>query len=125
MDRCMLHSKLHRVTVTHCELSYEGSCAIVENLLDAADICEFQQIDVYNINNGERLTTYAMRAARGSGIVSLNGAAARKASVGDLLIIATYGAYRGSEVAQHRPLIVHVDAHNRVVETVRGIPVQA
>ena len=86
----MLKSKLHRVTVTHAELHYEGSCAIDENLLDAADIKEYQQIDIYNVNNGERFTTYAISAERGSGIISVNGAAARKASPGDLLIIATY-----------------------------------
>jgi aspartate 1-decarboxylase len=90
MQRTMLKSKLHRVTVTHAELHYEGSCAIDENLLDAADIREYQQIDIYNVNNGERFTTYAIRAERGSGTISVNGAAARKAAAGDLLIIATY-----------------------------------
>ena len=85
MQRVMLMSKLHRVSVTHCELHYEGSCAIDEDLLDAADIREYQQIDIWNVNNGERFITYAIRSPRGSGIISLNGSAARRASVGDLV----------------------------------------
>ena len=89
MQRTMLKAKLHRVTVTHSELGYEGSCAIDEDLLDAADIREYQQIDIYNVNNGDRFTTYAIRGQRGSGMISVNGAAARKAQVGDILIIAT------------------------------------
>ncbi|MGQ0656586.1 MAG: aspartate 1-decarboxylase [Chromatiales bacterium] len=124
MDRLMLHSKLHRVSVTHCELHYEGSCAIDEDLLDAADIREFQQLDIYNINNGARFTTYAMRARRGSGVISLNGAAARKAAVGDRLIIATYGLCREAELARHRPIIVHLDGANRVVGQTHSIPAQ-
>src|SRR5438270_11886383 len=93
MQRTMLKSKLHRVSVTHAELTYEGSCAIDETLLDAADIAEYQQIEIYNVNNGERFTTYAIRAERNSGTISVNGAAARKAAVGDLLIIAAYANY--------------------------------
>src|SRR3546814_20723643 len=93
MQRVMLKSKLHRVTVTHCELEYEGSCAIDDALLDAADIRAFQQIDIYNVTNGERFSTYAIRAPRGSGVISLNVAAARTAAVGDILIIATYPPY--------------------------------
>ena len=77
MQRTMLQSKLHRVTTTHAELHYEGSCAIDEDLLDAADVREYQAIDIYNVNNGERFSTYAIRAERGSGIISVNGAAAR------------------------------------------------
>ena len=80
MFRTLLKSKIHRATVTHCELHYEGSCAIDENLLEASDILENEQIHVWNIANGERFVTYAIRAARGSGIVSLNGSAARRAS---------------------------------------------
>ena len=76
MQRMMLKSKIHRVTVTQSELNYEGSCAIDENLLDAADIREYQQIDIYNVTNGERFTTYAIRGERGSGMISVNGAAA-------------------------------------------------
>jgi aspartate 1-decarboxylase len=102
MQRTMLKSKLHRVTVTHAELHYEGSCAIDENLLDAADIKEYQQIDVYNVNNGERFSTYAIRAERGSGTISVNGAAARKAATGDLLIIATYADDERNRAAEFR-----------------------
>ena len=86
MQRTMLKSKIHRVTTTHAELHYEGSCAIDENLLEAANILEYEQVDIWNINNGERFTTYALRAERGSGIISVNGSAARRAAPGDLLI---------------------------------------
>ena len=92
MQRVMLRAKLHRVTVTEADLEYEGSCGIDEDLLDAADMREFERIELYNINNGERFSTYIIKAARGSGAISLNGAAARKAHVGDLLIICTYGS---------------------------------
>ncbi|MFN7478118.1 MAG: aspartate 1-decarboxylase, partial [Burkholderiales bacterium] len=88
MLRQLLTGKIHRATVTQCELHYEGSCAIDDNLLEAAGICEFERVDIWNINNGERFSTYAIRAERGSGTISLNGSAARRASVGDLVIIA-------------------------------------
>ncbi|MDD5248669.1 MAG: aspartate 1-decarboxylase [Rhodocyclaceae bacterium] len=121
----MLKSKLHRVTVTQAELHYEGSCAIDENLLDAADIAEYQQIDIYNVNNGERFTTYAIRAERGGGTISVNGAAARKAAPGDLLIIATYASISEIEFARFEPTLVYVDARNRVVNMRNGISIQA
>jgi aspartate 1-decarboxylase len=124
MQRIMLKSKLHRVTVTHCELNYEGSCAIDEDLLEAADIREYQQIDIYNIDNGERFTTYAIRAERGSRVISINGAAARKAAVGDLLIIATYASYNELELAKFEPTLVYVDEHNRIKGQRNRIPVQ-
>jgi aspartate 1-decarboxylase len=124
MQRLMLRSKIHRVTATHAELHYEGSCAIDDNLLDAAGIAEYQQIDIYNINNGERFTTYAIRAERGSGIISLNGAAARRAQVGDLLIIAAYAVVDDSELATFEPSLVYVDAANRIVGEQHRIPVQ-
>ena len=88
MLRTLLKSKIHRVAVTQCELHYEGSCAIDENLLDAANICENEQVHIWNINNGERFITYAIKGERGSGMISVNGSAARRASVGDLIIIA-------------------------------------
>ena len=124
MQRMMLKSKLHRVTVTHSELHYEGSCAIDEDLLDAADIREYQQIDIYNINNGERFTTYAIRAERGTGIISVNGAAARKAAAGDLLIIATYAMYNEIELQKFEPALVYVDSRNRIINQRHKIPVQ-
>ncbi len=125
MQRTMLKSKLHRATVTHSELHYEGSCAIDEVLLDAANIHEYEQIQIYNVTNGERFTTYAIRAARDSGIISVNGAAAHKANPGDLVIIATYAVYNELELVRYAPELVYVDAHNRIVETRQAIPVQA
>ena len=125
MQRLMLKSKLHRVTVTHSELHYEGSCAIDETLLEAADIREYQQIDIYNVSNGERFTTYAIKAQRGSGIISVNGAAAHKANPGDLVIIATYAMYNELELQKFEPELVYVDAHNRILDKRRQIPVQA
>jgi aspartate 1-decarboxylase len=121
----MLKSKLHRVTVTHSELHYEGSCAIDENLLEAADIQEYQQIDIYNVTNGERFTTYAIKAQRGSGVISVNGAAAHKANPGDLVIIATYAIYNELELQKFQPDLVYVDADNRIVDLRQQIPVQA
>lgn len=125
MQRTMLKAKLHRVRVTHAELHYEGSCAIDDDLLDAADICEYQQIDIYNVSNGERFTTYAIRAQRGSGVISVNGAAAHKAEPGDILIIATYAMYTELELQKFHPSLVYVDEQNRIVAQRHEIPVQA
>jgi aspartate 1-decarboxylase len=125
MQRMMLKSKLHRVTVTQAELHYEGSCAIDENLLDAADIKEYQQIEMWNVTNGERFTTYAIKAERGSGTISVNGAAARKAAPGDLLIIATFAMYNEIELTNFEPDLVYVDAKNRITRQSSKIPVQA
>jgi aspartate 1-decarboxylase len=113
MTRTMLQAKLHRVRVTHADLNYEGSCGIDELLLETSGIRECQSIEIYNINNGERFSTYVIRAARGSGEISLNGAAARKAMVGDLLIIAAYAGVTDDELATWRPVTVLVDNHNR------------
>ncbi|MBK6981363.1 MAG: aspartate 1-decarboxylase [Betaproteobacteria bacterium] len=124
MQRTMLKSKLHRVTCTGSDLHYEGSCAIDQALLEAADIREYQQIDIYNVNNGERFTTYAIAAERGSGIVSVNGAAAHKARRGDLLIIASYAAYTEAEAAKYKPDLVYVDANNAIRDKRGSIPVQ-
>jgi aspartate 1-decarboxylase len=121
----MLKSKLHRVRVTHAELHYEGSCAVDEDLLEAADIREYQQIDIYNVSNGERFTTYAIRAQRGSGIISVNGAAAHKANPGDILIIAAYAAYSELELQKFHPQLVYVDERNRIVARRDHIPAQA
>jgi aspartate 1-decarboxylase len=125
MQRIMLKSKLHRVHVTHAELHYEGSCAIDDDLLDAADIREYPQVDIYNVNNGERFTTYAIRAQRGSGIISVNGAAAHKANPGDILIIASYAMYNEIELQKYHPQLVYVDEHNRIIAQRDQIPVQA
>ena len=125
MQRTMLKSKLHRVRVTHSELHYEGSCAIDENLLDAANIREYEQIQIYNVNNGARLTTYAIRAKRGSGVISVNGAAAHHAKPGDLIIIATYAVYHEIELERYHPELVYVDDTNHILETRHTIPDQA
>ena len=114
MQRIMLRAKIHRASITQCDLNYEGSCGIDEDLLDAADICEFEKIELYNVNNGERFSTYAIRGKRGTGEISLNGAAARLAQLGDLLIICTYAPMNEDEVASYKPKIVFVDEKNRI-----------
>lgn len=125
MQRTMLQAKIHRVRVTHSELHYEGSCAIDDALLEASGIREYQQIDLYNVTNGERFTTYAIRAQRNSGVISVNGAAAHKAAPGDILIIAAYAAYSELELQKYHPSLVYVDEHNRIREKRDSIPVQA
>lgn len=124
MQCTMLKAKLHRAHVTHSELEYEGSCAIDGRLLDTAAIREYEQIDIYNITNGERFTTYAIRAEEGSGIVSVNGAAAHKASPGDIVIICAYAGLSEKEAAAHKPTLVYVDEHNRITHTRNTIAVQ-
>ncbi|MDD2712595.1 MAG: aspartate 1-decarboxylase [Simplicispira sp.] len=124
MYRTLLKSKIHRVAATHCELHYEGSCAIDEDLLDAANLCENEQVHIWNINNGERFITYAIKGERGSGMVSVNGSAARRASVGDLLIIAAFAQVPEDQVTTHTPQLVFVDAHNRQTELRHHVPTQ-
>lgn len=116
MLRQLLRSKLHRVTATHAELHYIGSCAIDQDLLDAAGIIEYEQVHIWNVSNGERFITYAMNAPRGSGTISVNGSAARRAQVGDILIIATFGMFDETAVAAHKPTVVFVDANNRITD---------
>src|SRR5919108_1646513 len=103
MERILLKSKIHRATVTGADIHYEGSIAVDARLLDRAAIAEFEQVQVYNISNGERFTTYAIRAEPGSGEVTLNGAAARLAMPGDLIIIASFAQYSEEEAGRHRP----------------------
>ena len=124
MFRTLLKSKIHRVAVTQCELHYEGSCAIDENLLDAANIAENEQIHIWNINNGERFVTYAIKGERGTGRLSVNGAAARRASAGDLIITAACAQVHEDRVAGHRPQLVFVDEHNRATASRDHVPVQ-
>jgi aspartate 1-decarboxylase len=112
MQRIFLKSKLHRVTATASEVDYEGSCEIDGILLDSAGISAFEQIQIYNINNGNRFTTYAIRGKDNSGVISVNGAAAHKAAVGDLLIIASYANYTESEVQNYAPTLCYVDLDN-------------
>lgn len=125
MQRTMLKSKLHRVTVTHAERDYEGSCAIDDTLLEAADIQEYEQIHIYNVSNGERFSTYAIRAACNSGIISINGAAAHKAQPGDIIIIASYANYSEMALEKFSPQLVYVDEKNRINLQRNHIPAQA
>lgn len=116
MTRLMLRSKLHRATVTEAVLHYEGSCGIDEDLMEAADMKEFEKIELYNVNNGERFATYIIKAPRGSKTISLNGSAARKAMVGDLLIICTYGPMSEEEADTYRPKVVLLGDGNAIKE---------
>ena len=109
MLQTFLKCKLHRVTVTHAELHYEGSCAIDGVLLDKSGIREYEMIHIYNINNGERFTTYAIRAEDNSGIISVNGAAAHRASKGDLLIIASYVQLDEKEAEDFQPTLCYFE----------------
>jgi aspartate 1-decarboxylase len=120
----LLKAKLQLATVTQAELWYDGSCAIDSELLELAGLREFEQIDIYNVNNGERFTTYIIRAEAGSRTISMNGAAARRVQVGDRVIIATYGQYSEEEAARHKPKLVYLDADNSVERTANTIPVQ-
>ena len=120
----MLKSKLHRVIVTHSELDYEGSCAIDTVLLEAANIREYEQIHIYNVTNGERFTTYAIAAEPDSGIISVNGAAARRAAPNDILIIATYANYHEDELLNYHPQLVYVDHQNTIKSQRNTIPTQ-
>lgn len=124
MQVTLLKCKLHRVTATHVELDYEGSCAIDGHLMDVAGIREYEQIQIYNVNNGKRFTTYAIRAEENTGIISVNGAAAHKANPNDLLIIAAYASMEESEADQFKPKLVYVDGENKITHTRNTIPVQ-
>ncbi len=124
MYRTLLKSKIHRVAATHCELHYEGSCAIDEDLLDAAGMVENEQIHIWNINNGERFVTYAIKGQRGSGMISVNGSAARRASTGDLLIIAAFAQVPEDQVTTHQPQLVFVDDNNRQTQLRHHVPTQ-
>jgi aspartate 1-decarboxylase len=115
LQRTMLKSKIHRATVTDADLHYVGSITIDSRLLQAADICEFEQVAVVDINNGARFETYTIAGEAGSGEVKLNGAAARLVHRGDLVIVISYGLYDPTELAAHQPRVVHVDAHNRIL----------
>ncbi len=125
MHLTLLKTKIHRATVTHAELDYEGSCAIDDDLLQASGIREFEQIQIYNITNGERFVTYAIRAEAGSGVISVNGAAAHKANPGDLVIICAYASMSEAEADQFKPKLIYVDGNNRIHHTNDTIPVQA
>ena len=112
----MLKAKIHRATVTHADVDYEGSVAIDRNLLDATDILPHEAVDIWNVTQGTRLTTYALEAPRGSGIVSINGAAAHLNKPGDLVILASFAYLTREEALAHKPNVVFVNSRNRVVE---------
>lgn len=125
MQLTLLKCKLHRACVTHAERDYEGSCAIDEELMALAGIREYEQIQIYNVTNGERLTTYAICAAPGSRIISINGAAAHKAAPGDRIIICAYAAITEAQAATFKPRLVYLDERNRVQRTGDAVPAQA
>ena len=121
MIRTMLKCKIHRATVTEAVLHYEGSITIDETLMEAAGLLEYEQVHIYNIDNGNRFSTYVIRGERDSGVVCVNGAAARKVSRGDLLIVANYAAYEEKELARFRPTLVYVDGKNRITSVKRKV----
>ena len=124
MQSIMLKAKLHKAVVTHAVLQYEGSCAIDGRLLDMAGIREFEQIQIYNVTNGERFTTYAIRGEEGTGIISVNGAAAHKAGVGDVVIIAVYAQYSEAELINFKPRLIYMNADNTVSHAANALPLQ-
>ena len=124
MHLTMLKAKLHQARVTHSELEYEGSCAIDGHLLDTAGLHEYEQIQIYNLANGERFVTYAIRAQANTGIISINGAAAHKANPGDRIIICSYAQLDQKELATFKPRLVYLDENNRITRTSDQIPVQ-
>ena len=124
MQYTLLKSKIHRARVTHSELEYEGSCAIDSTLLAAAGIHEYEQIHIYNITNGERFTTYAIQAEAGSGIISVNGAAAHKANPDDRIIICTYAILNQHELTSFKPVLVYVNELNQITHCRNHVPAQ-
>jgi aspartate 1-decarboxylase len=121
MQYNMLAGKIHRATVTDANLHYEGSITIDQDLLEAARIMPFAQVQIYNITNGNRFETYAIVGERGSGDMVINGAAAHKASTGDLIIVACFVQVDAQEAANHKPSMVYVDADNSIVQVKRGM----
>ena len=124
MIRTMLQGKLHRVKVTQADLHYEGSCAIDQDFLEAAGILEYEAIDIYNVTNGKRFSTYAIAGERGSKIISVNGAAAHCADVGDILIIASYVTMPDEQARSWQPKVAYFDGNNEMKRTAKAVPVQ-
>jgi aspartate 1-decarboxylase len=110
-----MKSKIHRATITSADLHYEGSLTVDEDLLDAADLCEHEEVQVVNVNNGARFSTYVIPGPRGSGVIQLNGAAARLGMAGDLVIVISYGVFDEAEAERHVPTVVFVDERNRIM----------
>ncbi len=124
MKRTMLKSKIHRATVTDANLHYQGSVTIDPLLLEAADILEHERIEIYNVTNGERFATYAIPGKPGKGEICINGAAAHKATAGDLVILATYAEYEAEELRDHHPTLVFVDEQNRNLAALTALKVE-
>ena len=124
MDKTLLKSKLHRINVTQVELDYEGSCAVDKDFLEAAGMQEYERVDVYNVSNGERFSTYLILAESGSKTLSVNGAAAHKVSIDDIVIICTYGSYDKNEARSHHPTLVYFDKENNIIDIKNSIPEQ-
>ncbi len=112
----MLKSKIHRATVTGADVDYEGSITVDKELMGVAKLIEYERVDIYNISNGQRFSTYVIKGEQGKGEICLNGAAARLVSVGDLIIICSYSHHDEKEIGKHKPVIVHVDQKNRIKE---------
>ncbi|MEW6615375.1 MAG: aspartate 1-decarboxylase [Thermodesulfobacteriota bacterium] len=125
MQRIMLKSKIHRVRVTDANLDYEGSITIDELLMEDAGIIPYESVHIYNISNGERFETYAIKGEANSGTICLNGAAAHKVSIGDLIIIANYAHYEEKEAINHKPKLIYVDANNRKIEKKSSVYLQS
>ena len=124
MKKTFLNAKLHRVNVTQVELDYEGSCAVDINFLEAAGMQEYEKVDIYNVTNGERFSTYLILAEEDSKTISVNGAAAHKVSLGDILIICTYTSLEDAEIASHKPTLVYFDKENNMTDVKNSIPEQ-
>ncbi|MDH3975209.1 MAG: aspartate 1-decarboxylase [Deltaproteobacteria bacterium] len=121
MQRIMLKSKIHRATLTDANLNYEGSITIDEDLMEAADILAFEQVHIYDINNGNRFETYVIKGERGSGTICVNGAAARLVARDDLIIIASYFNLDGAEAKEHKPKLIYVDENNDIIGEKRNL----
>lgn len=124
MQVTLLRAKLHRACVTHVQQDLEGSCTIDGDLMDLAGLYDYEQVQIYNVSNGERFTTYAVRAEHGSRMVAVRGAAAHRAAVGDRIIICAYGLFDSAELYQFRPVLVYCDEQNHVTGTRNAIPIQ-
>jgi len=121
MQRIMLKAKIHRATVTDANLDYEGSISIDEGLMEMAGILPYEQVDIYNVTNGERFRTYAITGERGSGEICINGAAAHRATRGDIIIIVIYAVLEEEAAREHKPILLYVDSENRSREVVGGV----
>lgn len=124
MKKTLLKSKLHRINVTQVELDYEGSCAVDKDFLQSAGMQEYEKVDVYNVTNGNRFSTYLILAEAGSKTLSVNGAAAHKVSIDDVVIICTYGSYDENEAKLHKPTLVYFDNENNIINVKNKIPEQ-